>query len=50
MIKAAAARGWIDEAQMICETTASIFRAGADLLLTYYAKEIAAFIDEGRIG
>lgn len=50
MIKAAAACGSIDEAGMICETAASIFRAGADLLLTYYAKEIAGFIEEGRIG
>lgn len=50
MIKAAAKAGYIDEAQMICETAASIFRAGADILLTYYAKEIAGFIKEGRIG
>lgn len=50
MIKAAAASGYIDEDAMICETAAGIFRAGADLLLTYYAREIAAFIAEGRIG
>ena len=50
MIKAAAQKGWIDEDKMICETTTSIFRAGCEILLTYYACEIAAFIDEGRIG
>lgn len=50
MIKAAAAAGYIDEASMICETAASIYRAGADILLTYYAREIAGFMKEGRIG
>ncbi len=50
MIKAAAANGWIDEDSMICESTVSIFRAGASILLTYFAKELAGFIEEGRIG
>lgn len=50
MIKAAAKLGYVDEAKMICETTASIYRAGTEILLTYYAKEIAGFIKEGRIG
>lgn len=50
MIKAAAQNGWIDEEAVICETAASVFRAGADLLLTYYAKDLAQFISEGRIG
>ncbi|MBS7007401.1 porphobilinogen synthase [Anaerostipes sp.] len=50
MIKAAAAKGWIDEDQMICETAAGIYRAGCDILLTYFAKEIAGFMKEGRIG
>ena len=50
MIKAAAQNGWIDEEAVVCETAASVFRAGADLLLTYYAKELAQFISEGRIG
>ena len=50
MIKAGAALGYIDEASVICETAASVYRAGADLYLTYFAKEIAGFIDEGRIG
>lgn len=50
MIKAAAMKGWIDEDQMICETAAGIYRAGCDILLTYFAKEIAGFMKEGRIG
>lgn len=50
MIKAAAASGYVDEAAIVCETTASIFRAGADILITYFAPDIAQYIDEGRIG
>lgn len=50
MIKAASKAGYIDEMSIVSETATSIFRAGADILLTYYAKEIARFIDEGRIG
>ncbi|MEG0129336.1 porphobilinogen synthase [Clostridium sp.] len=50
MIKAAAKNGYIDEMNMIGETTISIFRAGADILITYFAFEIATLIDEGRIG
>ena len=50
MIKAAAKTGIIDEYNMMCETTASIFRAGADILITYFAKEIADAIDKGDIG
>jgi porphobilinogen synthase len=50
MIKAAARAGYIDEANMICETAVSIFRAGADILITYYAMELAQWIKEGRIG
>jgi porphobilinogen synthase len=50
MIKAAAAAGFIDEAGIVCESTVAIFRAGADILITYYAAEIAKWIEEGRIG
>lgn len=41
MIKAAAAKGWIDEAKVMEETLLSIRRAGADIIITYYAKEMA---------
>ena len=50
MIKAAGSLGYVDEASIICETAASAYRAGVDLYLTYFAKEIAGFMDEGRIG
>lgn len=39
MIKAAAARGWIDEQRAMLETLTCIKRAGADIILTYYARE-----------
>ncbi len=41
MIKAAAANGWIDEEKVMYETLLSIKRAGADIILTYFAKDIA---------
>jgi len=44
MIKAAAAQGWIDEKQVILETLTSMKRAGADLILTYFAKEVALIL------
>ena len=50
MVKYAAQAGCVDEANMICEIAASCYRAGADIYLTYFAKELAGFMDEGRIG
>ncbi len=50
MIKAAGNQGMVDEKAIIAETTTSIYRAGADILITYFAKEIAQMIREGRIG
>jgi porphobilinogen synthase len=50
MIKAAAAQGLIDEYSVMCESAVSIYRAGADILISYYAKEIAAAIKRGDIG
>ena len=41
MVKAAAARGWIDEQRIVQETLVSIARAGADIILTYHAKDFA---------
>lgn len=41
MIKAAAERGWIDESSVVLETLTSMKRAGADLILTYFAKQVA---------
>jgi porphobilinogen synthase len=44
MLKAAAANGWIDERAAVLETLTSIRRAGADAIITYYAKEAAAWL------
>ncbi|MGG6295617.1 porphobilinogen synthase [Leptolyngbya sp. AN02str] len=44
MIKAAAEQGWIDEKKVILETLTSMKRAGADLILTYFAKDVAVML------
>jgi porphobilinogen synthase len=44
MLKAAAANGWIDERAAVVESLTSIRRAGADAIVTYYAKEAAAWL------
>jgi porphobilinogen synthase len=44
MLKAAAEQGWIDEPAAVLETLTSIRRAGADAIVTYYAKEAAAWL------
>lgn len=50
MIKAAAKQGWIDEERIVCETAVAAFRAGAQSYLTYYAKELAGYMEKGLIG
>ena len=50
MIKAAAKAGLIDEYGVMCESAVSIFRAGADILITYFACELADAIRKGDIG
>ncbi|TMA96615.1 MAG: porphobilinogen synthase [Deltaproteobacteria bacterium] len=42
MVKAAAARGWLDEARVVDESLVAIKRAGADIIITYFAKDVAA--------
>jgi porphobilinogen synthase len=44
MIKAAGQQGWIDEKKVMMETLTSIKRSGADLILTYFAKEVALLL------
>ncbi len=44
MIKAAAAQGWIDEKKVVLETLTSMKRAGADLILTYFARDVALML------
>lgn len=50
MVKAAALAGFVDEAGIVCEMAVSAFRAGTDIYITYFAEELAEFMDEGRIG
>ena len=50
MVKAAAKLVYVDEAAILCEMAACAYRAGVDIYMSYYAKEIAHFMDEGRIG
>ena len=50
MVKAAAEGGFIDEKKIVCEMAASAFRAGADLYISYFAKELAQYIQAGDIG
>ena len=49
MVKAAAARGWIDEDRIVGEMAVSAFRAGAQIYLSYYAEKIAGLMKDGRI-
>jgi porphobilinogen synthase len=48
MIKAAALNGWIDEERVMLESLIAIKRAGADMFLTYFAKDAARWIDRNR--
>jgi porphobilinogen synthase len=41
MLKAAAQNGWLDERRVMFETLTGIRRAGADMIITYYAREAA---------
>ena len=44
MIKAAAANGWIDEERIMKESLIAIKRAGADIIITYYAEDMARLL------
>lgn len=46
MLKAAAANGWLDERSVVLETLTAIKRAGADLMITYHAKDAARWLAE----
>ncbi len=47
MLKAASNQGWLDERAVVMESLLSIKRAGADAILTYYAKTVASWLREG---
>ncbi len=44
MTKAAAMNGWIDEKRVVLETLTSIQRAGATIIITYWAKDVAQWL------
>ena len=46
MVKAAAMRGWIDERRVVLEALTGMRRAGADAIITYHAKDVAAWLSE----
>lgn len=50
MIKTTAAAGYIDGERIMCEMAVSAYRAGADIYITYFAKELAACMRKGLIG
>ncbi|MEX6217972.1 porphobilinogen synthase [Mammaliicoccus sciuri] len=47
MTKAAALKGWIDEEKIVMEQMTSMKRAGADMIITYFAKDICKYLDGG---
>jgi porphobilinogen synthase len=47
MIKAAAEKGWLDHDKIMIETLTAIKRAGADMILTYFAKNMATILNKG---
>ncbi len=48
LVKAAAAKGWVDEKRLVLEFAAAIHRAGADILITYHAKELAGWLQKEK--
>jgi porphobilinogen synthase len=50
MVKAAAEKGWLDEKRVVMEMLTSIKRAGADVILTYWAKHVCKWLDETPAG
>lgn len=50
MVKTTAAAGFLDEERIVCEMAACAYRAGADIYISYFAEELARYMDEGKIG
>lgn len=50
MIKAAGAAGLLDEYRVMCESALAVYRAGANILITYFAKELAQAMKKGDLG
>jgi porphobilinogen synthase len=48
MLKAAAQNGWLNERNAVLEVLTAIKRAGADIIITYYAKAVANWLNENK--
>jgi porphobilinogen synthase len=48
MVKAACERGWLEEKRIVMEILTAIRRAGADMILTYFAKDVARWLAESH--
>lgn len=49
MLKAAIERGWLDEIRVVYESLLSIRRAGADIILSYFARDVATWMSQGKV-
>ena len=49
MVKAAAEKGWIDEKKIVMENLIGMKRAGADMIITYHALEVAEWLKKGEV-
>ncbi|HEX9017656.1 MAG TPA: porphobilinogen synthase [Anaerolineaceae bacterium] len=49
MVKAASANGWVEEERVVMEILTGIRRAGADMIITYHAKDAARWLQDGRV-
>lgn len=49
MVKAAARNGWIDEKRIVMEELTSMKRAGADIIITYHAVDVAKWLKNGEV-
>lgn len=49
MVKAAAQQGWVDEKRVVMELLTGIKRAGSDIIITYHAKDVAKWLQEGVV-
>ncbi|HIE13075.1 MAG TPA: hypothetical protein EYP63_06595, partial [Desulfotomaculum sp.] len=48
LIKAAAAQGWVEERAVVLEALTAMKRAGADIILSYFAKDVAGWLGDGQ--
>ncbi len=49
MVKAASLKGWVDEEKITLEILTSIFRAGADIIISYHTKDLIRYINKANL-